>query len=383
MKKFLLVSLFLSVLLFCTSPVVIHAADTMTYEVINGDTLVISGKGELKTWLNYEDKIEPSDVKKLIINDGITMIHKSAKLYRFSAKEIIFPDTLVEIGEEVFVYSKRLKKVTFGNGLKKIGNRAFKRCENLKEVTLPDSVTEMGWNVFKGCTRLEKIVLPASLSDWGYNELMDCPNLRTIVNRSKIPCEISYYKKYITWKVGKKKTRTIPPGKTGKAVAKKIPIKWHLMGGQTTGKLPKYFHFGSEVKLPNCVKRKGYVFMGWSTHMYHPMTKIEIGDKKAEFYATWYKYKVKSNKTGTATLTFDGSEAKVRYTEHVIRYSASKDMKNYREKFVYKNKGKAVIKGLEPGRTYYFEISGLDEYNWDVDMEYRSWMGKCKVAVHA
>nr|MBP3598496.1 leucine-rich repeat protein [Eubacterium sp.] len=383
MKKTIIVSIFFVLFLFCASPEVVCAAGTMTYDVIDGDTLVISGNGELKAWLNYEDKIKKLKVEKLIIKEGVTKIRTSAQLYRLSVEEIVLPNTLVEIQEGAFASNEHLENVKFGNNLKIIGNSAFSGCENLKQVILPDSVTEIGDSTFSQCYRLKKIVLPVSLISWNVYAVRDCPALRTVVNRSKVSCEMIWYSKYITWKVGKKKTRTIPPGKTGKAIAKKIPIKWHLMGGTATGKLPKYFRFGSEVKLPNCVKRKGYVFMGWSTHMYHPMTKIEIGDKKAEFYATWYKYKVKSNKTGTATLTFDGSEAKVRYTEHVIRYSASKDMKNYREKFVYKNKGKAVIKGLEPGRTYYFEISGLDEYNWDVDMEYRSWMGKCKVAVHA
>ncbi len=96
----------------------------------------------------------------------------------------------------------------------------------------------------------------------------DCPALREVVNNSRLSCKIPGYKKYVTWKVGKKETRVIPPGKTGKSIGKKIPIRLDLMKKKAVGKLPKSYRFGEEVKLPDCVKRDGYVFMGWSTSMY-------------------------------------------------------------------------------------------------------------------
>ncbi len=61
--------------------------------------------------------------------------------------------------------------------------------------------------------------------------------------------------------------------------------------------------------------------------MYDSVTKVEPGQKKAKFYATWYKYKVESKKRGTATVTFDSTEAALIFWDHAIRYSIHKNMK--------------------------------------------------------
>lgn len=258
-----------------------------------------------------------------------------------------------------------------------MGEDAFAGCEKLSEMAFPDSVSEIGQMVFSGCTRLKKIVLPASLSEWEPNVIDDCPALREIVNRSQLSCKIPWYKKYVTWIVDRKETRVIPPGKTGSSIGKKIPIKFHLMGGKKVGKLPKSYRFGEEVKLPECVKRKGYVFMGWSTSMYDSIKKIEIGKKKAEFYATWYKYKVESKKSGTATVTFDSTEAVLSFWEHAVRYSTDKNMENWDIAYCAKKKGKVTIRHLWPGRTYYFQICG----KIDGDLPYRNWRAKRKVSI--
>lgn len=147
-------------------------------------------------------------------------------------ERIELPDTLVEIGDYAFSCNEYLMEVRFGKNLKKVGEDAFVGCENLRQVVLPDSVSEIGLMAFSGCSRLKKLVLPASLSSWDVLVVNDCPALREVVNNSRLSCEIPGYKKYVTWKVGKKDTRVIPPGKTGKAVGKKIPIQFDLMKGR-------------------------------------------------------------------------------------------------------------------------------------------------------
>lgn len=186
-----------------------------------------------------------------------------------------------------------------------------------------------------------------------------------------------WYKKYVTWRVDGKKTKTIPAGKTGISTRKKLSIQYDLRGGQETKKLPRTYRFGDSVTLPETVKRKGYVFMGWSDKMYADVEKVESGQKKAKFYATWYKYKVESKKTGTATVSFDSSQAKVLLEAHAIRYSVYKDMSLCDEKYCNKSKGRVRIKYLEPGKTYYFEICGVR----DPDHPFEKWRAKRKVSI--
>ena len=50
------------------------AKTNIQYEVINGDTLVISGNGETEEAIKYGKEVKKSQIKKLIIKEGITKI---------------------------------------------------------------------------------------------------------------------------------------------------------------------------------------------------------------------------------------------------------------------------------------------------------------------
>lgn len=388
MKKIEIVVLSIVFFVLCAAPSVSCAEDTVHYEVIGGDTLVISGTGETGSIVDFNDKIrnkkekvKESNIRTLIIKEGITKI-STQRMGLSHLERIVFPDSLVEIEDYAFSSNNCLEEIVFGRNLKKVGYSAFARCDNLRQIVLPHSVTEIGSRAFQSCPRLKKIVLPSSLRNWNVNMVKNCPALREVVNNSQLLCKIPWYKKYVTWKVGKKKTRVIPPGKTGKSVGKKIPIQFDLMDGKAVGKLPKSYRFGEEVKLPNCVKREGYVFMGWSSmcwslSTYDSITKVEPGQKKAKFYATWYKYKVESKKRGTATVTFDSTEAVLIFWDHAVRYSMNKNMKDREIVYCNKRKGKVTIRNLWPGRTYYFQISG----KIDGDLPYKKWKAKRKVAI--
>ena len=380
MNKLLKIIIFLIFSLLFVPSSVAYAEDMIKYEIIDDDTLIISGTGEVKSVVDFDKKIKKirkSDIKKLIIGEGITKICSSSRAYLLNLEKIVLPDSLIEIEERAFASNDYLKEIIFGKNLRIVGDSAFARCENLCKVVLPNAVTRIEASAFQSCPRLKKIVLPASLSSWDMSVVEHCPALREVVNNSRLSCKIPGYKKYVTWKVGKKETRVIPPGKTGKAIGKKIPIQFDLMKGRAVGKLPKSYRFGEEVKLPDCVKRDGYVFMGWSTSMYDSVTKVEPGQKKAKFYATWYKYKVESKKRGTVTVTFDSTEAALIFWDHAIRYSMHKNMKEREIVYCNKKKGKVTIRNLWPGRTYYFQICGAP----DGDMPYIHWKGKRKVSV--
>ena len=353
------------------------AKTNIQYEVINGDTLVISGNGETEEAIEYGKEVKESKIKKLIIKEGITTTQK-LRLGLFSnLKEINLPNSLVEIAACSFMSNRKLQKIIFGKKTKIIGTNAFSGCTSLTNIELPETVEQIQDGAFSECSRLKRIVLPKNLKEIDIYALEHCPALEIIINDSKIPCYMPWYKKYVTWRVDGKKTKTIPAGKTGTSTRKKLSIQYDLRGGQETKKLPRTYRFGDSVTLPETVKRKGYVFMGWSDKMYADVEKVESGQKKAKFYATWYKYKVESKKTGTATVSFDSSQAKVLLEAHAIRYSVYKDMSLCDEKYCNKSKGRVRIKHLEPGKTYYFEICGVR----DPDHPFEKWRAKRKVSI--
>jgi len=352
------------------------AKTNIQYEVINGDTLVISGNGETEEAIEYGKEVKESKIKKLIIKEGITTTQK-LRLGLFSnLKEINLPNSLVEIADCSFMSNRKLQKIIFGKKTKIIGTNAFSGCTSLTNIELPETVEQIQDGAFSECSRLKRIVLPKNLKEIDIYALEHCPALEIIINDSKIPCYMPWYKKYVTWRVDGKKTKTIPAGKTGTSTRKKLSIQYDLRGGQETKKLPRTYRFGDSVTLPETVKRKGYVFMGWSDKMYADVEKVESGQKKAKFYATWYKYKVESKKTGTATVSFDSSQAKVLLEAHAIRYSVYKDMSLCDEKYCNKSKGRVRIKHLEPGKTYYFEICGVRDPD-----PFEKWRAKRKVSI--
>lgn len=145
------------------------AKTNIQYEVINGDTLVISGNGETEEAIKYGKEVKKSQIKKLIIKEGITKITPLG-IGKFEyVREIVLPDSLTEIGDTTFAGCYKLKKVRFGKGLQVIGYSAFASCISLEEIDIPDSVVEISESVFASCHKLKKITLPERLKEWNFN----------------------------------------------------------------------------------------------------------------------------------------------------------------------------------------------------------------------
>lgn len=196
MKKIEMAVLSIVFFVLCAAPSVSYAVDTVRYEVIGGDTLVISGTGETGSIADFNDKIKnnkekvkESNIRTLIIKEGITKISTQPRELSH-LERIVFPDSLVEIAENAFLSSNCLEEVVFGKNLRKVGYGAFASCENLRQIVLPNSVTEIGSRAFQSCPRLKKIVLPASLRNWNVNMVKNCPALREVVNNSQLLCKI-------------------------------------------------------------------------------------------------------------------------------------------------------------------------------------------------
>ena len=44
-----------------------------------------------------------------------------------------------------------IKRIIIGDGVTRIGRSAFEDCSSLTSVTIPNSVTTIGWDAFSGC----------------------------------------------------------------------------------------------------------------------------------------------------------------------------------------------------------------------------------------
>lgn len=120
---------------------------------IEGNTLTISGTGNMK---NYsEDQKAPwrkrrQDIKKVVIERGITSIGNSAFFTCWNLMEIIIPDSVTSIGSHAFASCRNLTKVKLPKSITSIGEYSFDSCSDLKEITIPKNAPPFDDRLLKG-----------------------------------------------------------------------------------------------------------------------------------------------------------------------------------------------------------------------------------------
>ena len=180
--------------------------DNLTWKLYEDGTLNISGTGVMKDY-NSDDNPSPAYwnpiVRKIVIEDGVTSIGKSAfsdcsnltsitipdsvtsigndAFYNCtSLTSITIPDSVTSIGDSAFFYCISLTNITLSNNITNIGNDAFYSCRSLTSITIPSSVTSIEDFTFYGCWNLTSITIPDSITSIGYAAFYDCSSLTSI-----------------------------------------------------------------------------------------------------------------------------------------------------------------------------------------------------------
>ncbi|WP_455099082.1 leucine-rich repeat domain-containing protein [Prevotella histicola] len=101
----------------------------LRWHLTDNGVLTISGKGKMNNYLDHNRlPWSKSDIKRIIIGDGVTTI-----------------------GENAFRGCSALTSVTIPNSVTTIGKSAFEGCRTLTSVTIPNSVTTIGEDAFTAC----------------------------------------------------------------------------------------------------------------------------------------------------------------------------------------------------------------------------------------
>ena len=169
MKKIISLLLSLAMLLTITSGLNLTAyaavetgscGDNVTYSLdTSTGVLTISGTGDMADYSGYDDSpfFDNSNIKSVIIENGITTVGKLVFSYCKSLTSVIIPKSVTSIGEYAFCNCTSLTSVTIPNSVTSIEWYAFAGCTSLKSVTIPDSVTSIGMLAFEDCTSLINI----------------------------------------------------------------------------------------------------------------------------------------------------------------------------------------------------------------------------------
>ncbi len=73
-------------------------------------------------------------------------------------KRVIMPNGVESIGEYAFSYCHRLESIEIPSSVKYIGDWAFSHCVCLSRISMPASVKKIGRSAFYGCKSLKEVV---------------------------------------------------------------------------------------------------------------------------------------------------------------------------------------------------------------------------------
>ena len=135
--------------------------ENLTWSLDADGTLTVSGTGPMMDYeWDYDKETETSpwyprryEIRKLVVERGVT-----------------------SIGNEAFSNCRNLKEVQLPDSLTRIGEYALQNCP-FEEIVLPDSITTLDSGAFVYCDKLTEIVLPEGISVISEQLFYDCPSL--------------------------------------------------------------------------------------------------------------------------------------------------------------------------------------------------------------
>ena len=162
-----------------------------TWELYKDGTMYIKGTGVMVDyrWNYVENGVSTTDtpwfdsyrndIKKVIIEDGITHIGEYAFYECESLESAKLPDSVNSIGNSAFSNCESLTEVNIPNGVKKIEDFTFCFAQ-ITSIEIPDSVVSIGVQAFFACEKLKNVTLPAGLETLDEEAFGSCNNLTEI-----------------------------------------------------------------------------------------------------------------------------------------------------------------------------------------------------------
>jgi len=194
MKRRILCLLCLLCILVSCVPLHVGAAndcgENATWSLSEAGVLTISGTGPIRDYI-YEGanlwpnikapwREQPSKVRQIIIEPGITAIGDNAFCGLTNLTSVSIPNTVTRIGQAAFHYDTKLNNVVIPDSVTYMEQSVFGNCSSLSSIKLSANLTFMGGQTFEHCSNLSSITLPAGLSVIGGRTFASCPKLKSI-----------------------------------------------------------------------------------------------------------------------------------------------------------------------------------------------------------
>jgi hypothetical protein len=141
--------------------------ENVTWTLDEDGTLTISGEGEM-----HNGKVVPllyrqNDIKKIVIENGVTSIGETIFSDYDALTSVTIPDSVTTIGGSAFSLCTHLTDINIPNSVTSIGEYAFTTCIGLTNITIPDSVKSIEECAFIACKGIKAVTIPASVENIG------------------------------------------------------------------------------------------------------------------------------------------------------------------------------------------------------------------------
>ena len=144
------------------------------------DYVYTSGKHKIPTNVPWAKEAEDKEIKKVIIEEGITSIGDFGLAYLESLKEVVIPEEVVSIGKCAFAGCSNLSEINLPENMVEIGSSAFSHCTKLEKIEIPKNVTVIKSGTFVDCINLKNVDLPDEVTEIGESAFEWCEGLGTI-----------------------------------------------------------------------------------------------------------------------------------------------------------------------------------------------------------
>lgn len=162
-----------------SEPVASGVTGALTWTLDEQGTLVISGTGTMPDYNYNKAPWSKKDVKKVIIEDGVTDIGYGAFFNCANIVSVEIGNTVTTIGGDAFYGCTSLTNITLPDSLTTLKDAAF-FYSGLTSIVIPDSVTAMGRSVFMNCPELESVVIGCGVTKLDYYTFQGCEKLTTV-----------------------------------------------------------------------------------------------------------------------------------------------------------------------------------------------------------
>ena len=156
------------------------ATGDCTWTLDDNGVLTISGNGEMEDYYFSQESPWGTEIKKVVIENGVTSIGDYAFAYCKGLTSVTIPDSVTSIDNFAFSRCTGLTSITSPNSVTSIGGGAFSGCTGLTSVTIGNSVTSIGEGAFSGCTGLTSVMIPDSVTSIGREAFYGCTGLKIV-----------------------------------------------------------------------------------------------------------------------------------------------------------------------------------------------------------